>query len=365
MSKIGTFNMEPTTKIEKELGFAFVSDPRGSRFPLPEIPADYAEKFPGELYSQPVDITWEMARDWLRYRIIREDRTPSELKVEGFQANRLFILGAIKGNSNKKGWIDVVKDGEIRTTHQGLAFTPNGFVSDGQHRLAAIYLARMDKPVRIQVSVNVPWEGFTSMDSGVIRQAAHMLGESIPYPTMAAGSARYIFPVLQGNEHRFFHDKRPSKDDVINLVKTGPFYRGTWGRRVSTAAAQASIPNTALMATVIMALVAGADVFKMEAYLDGLKNKYPMKNYREFGKNGEAEDPRYQLRQYFHAGNQSKRSAAATEMYGIISVIRQSMTAWLNEEGIPTLRKTRLDQDLPPVWNADLVREYYSTHLPR
>jgi hypothetical protein len=355
MSEIGTFNPKAVSPIEKELGFAFISDPRGSRFALPEVPAEYADAFPGEPYSQPVDITPEKARDWLMYRVIREDRTPKELKTDGFRPNRNFVMGALKGNSNKKGWISTVEDGELKVTHQGLAFTPNGFLSDGQHRLAAIALANLDKPVRIQVSVNVPWEGFAYMDSGRIRQAGQMLG-TIPNGTACAASARYIFPVFDGVERREYMIKARTKQEVIDLVMATPFYRARWSREVYTAASGSNVPHTILLAHIIMALAAGADVFKVQRFLDGLKSgkRIDPSDFKGFGQNGK--DPRWILRGQF----MSKKTFSPAEIYGNVGLIRRALQIWLDEEEAGSFLRTPTSRALPPVWREEKVREYFA-----
>ena len=61
--------------IERMLGFEFVSDPRKARFPIPETPAEYKAKHPERSYPHPsMRISPEMARDVLKYRVIRIER---------------------------------------------------------------------------------------------------------------------------------------------------------------------------------------------------------------------------------------------------------------------------------------------------
>lgn len=361
MTDVATFNNKPKTPIEKELGFAFISDPRGSRYPLPAIPEEFAAQHPGEPYSVPVDVTWEMAIDWLKYRVIREDRTPEELKTEGFRPNRSFIMGAIKGSPARKGWISIVRDEEVRLTHQGLAFTPTGFLSDGQHRLAAIALAQHHKPTRLMISVNVGWEGFTVMDSPRPRLASQLLGQEISEPLMVAASAKYVMPVLSESERWEYYEKLATKDQVIQLINATPYYRGPWAGEVKAAARGSHIPNTPLMASVVMALVAGADPFQVQGFLDGLKASANVKDAVVFGKNGD--DPRWHLRRHFSGRSTGKRSHAAAETYGNVGLIRRAMNIWLDQEETGNFLRTPPSRPLPPVWNADAVREYYADRL--
>ncbi len=63
-----------------------------------------------------------------------------------------------------KTLVDVIKSGNWVLTHQGIAFSPDGELLDGQHRLSAI--ARAGVPVPLLVSRNVPADSFTAMDRG-------------------------------------------------------------------------------------------------------------------------------------------------------------------------------------------------------
>lgn len=60
-----------------------------------------------------------------------------------------------------------------RLTHQGLAFDPDGWLLDGQHRLNAI--VRSGKTVRMAVTRNLTREAFDGMDIGRSRRTADLI----------------------------------------------------------------------------------------------------------------------------------------------------------------------------------------------
>lgn len=77
-------------------------------------------------------------------------------------------------DANRKvrhGWVsyleNVIKTGEWRATHQGIAFSESGSLLDGQHRLMAIVKA--DIPVMMLVTYGLPDQSFSAIDSGIKR----------------------------------------------------------------------------------------------------------------------------------------------------------------------------------------------------
>jgi hypothetical protein len=353
--------MEPgSTRIEKMLNLTFHSDPRKSRFPLPKIPASYLTKHPGKPYVTPFEVTPEIARDWLKWRIIRRDVTPKELLHDEFVSNRRFLPNALTGSTHKKGWVDTFKDGDIRMTHQGIAFTWDGFVLDGQHRLAACALS--DVPYEPLLAQLVPWDAFTAMDGGRARSADQFI--DLPHPTLCAAAARYILPTLSETDHREYYDRKATKEDVLNLVYGWGLFAGPWMAEIQRASAGAKIPNTALAAVVMMALAAGGDKASepVQEFLTGLNKGFSHRNFITIGKNGE--DPRYLVRAHFiESINRGKRTFSANETYGNVGMLRRAMTIWMNREEVSTLKPTPSHRPLPPVWNAEKVRTFHADHV--
>jgi len=68
----------------------------------------------------------------------------------------------------------IIRDGEWAVTHQGAAIDNTGTLQDGQHRFAAI--AQTGEPQHILVSVGMPPENFTRLDTPLVRTARDALG---------------------------------------------------------------------------------------------------------------------------------------------------------------------------------------------
>lgn len=71
----------------------------------------------------------------------------------------------------RQAWVsyleNVIKSGEWKATHQGIAFSEAGSLLDGQHRLMAIVQAGI--PVNLLVTYGLPDESFSVIDSGIKR----------------------------------------------------------------------------------------------------------------------------------------------------------------------------------------------------
>lgn len=356
---------EPS-RIEKLLGIEFVSNPTKSKFALPKVPAKHPQGVP---YTTSFHLTPEIARDWMIHRIIRKDVTPAHLIHDEFAPNRRFIINALTGSKGRDGWVDTLKKGQWNPgIHQGIAFTPDGFLSDGQHRTAAVLMSGVT--IQVQVSLNTSWSAFTLMDSGRHRTAGQLLGD-MPYADLCVGAARYILPVLAETEHREFNDKAADKQTLVDLVQGWSYFHGPWPREVTAATSTfrsgGRIPITPLLATTVMALAAGADAFEVQGFLNGLKKDFRPNDYETIGKNGS--DPRWILRTAFvDNGRRSNDSHfRKNDQYGNAGLIRRCMSIWLNRnerpEEVIKLDPTPSHRDLPAVWYADQVRAFHADHV--
>lgn len=355
--------------IENLLGFKFESAPKTARFPLPETPKAYLKEKPNRPFPHPsMVITPEMAKDMLMYRVIRIDRIPSQRRHNEMTRNRRFLMGTLTGN-RRKGLIDVVRDGEFNNeTSTPIVFTKDGYLLDGQHRLAACFLAK--KPIEQPVTTNGQWGTFSVLDIGRARSAGQLLGEDIPYPDKAAATAKLILPVLQGTERRDW-SVDGSNQDIYDLVHGWPFFQETWEGSGSwmkhvLQAARSRIPMTALAASVMMALAAGANPDHVQEFLNGLTPGY-RDGFPTIGKAGE--DPRHLLRRQYLIKSTTK--VTGHERREQVSSVRRAMEVWLEwkayqagDDTAKVIELTRFrppteSQDLPPVWRADIVREFH------
>lgn len=354
--------------IEKLLGFDFVSDPRKSRFPVPEVPVDHPEDRP---YPYPAQVfTPQMAKDILKYRVIRADVMPKKLRHDSMTANRRFLIHSLKGSRHNKGLIRVLLDGEwnprIATP---VVFTRDGFLLDGQHRFAACALSGV--AIEVPVTVNGQWDTFSVTDTGRGRNAGQLLGE-VPYPDYCAAAAKLILPVISGTERKMWQNGDATNAEIYDLVHGWPFFHeswdngGSWMREV-VAASASRIPLSALAASTMMALAAGADAFHVQSFLDGLKPSY-RDGFPKIGEKGE--DPRYLLRRAYLT-KPTGRSITEKERRQQVGYVRRAMQIWLDyrrwdERGegpgiteLSQLRSVAEGADLPEVWNADEVRKFH------
>jgi len=173
--------MEKLSTIEKMLGGEFTSDPRLSRFPLPEIPAGHPDGVP-YVHSGFV-VTSEMARDYLLNRVIRRDIMPKDLLTDEVLPNRKILIqyaktGAKKLREDPMWW--------NRGTPQTASFTREGFLLDAQHRMA--WCALSGNPIILPVALGTLWSAYHDIDQNRRRAAHQML--DIPYASQAAAVAR-------------------------------------------------------------------------------------------------------------------------------------------------------------------------------
>lgn len=101
-----------------------------------------------------VNVTPQMAADWLKFNTANRPL-------------RRTVVNGLKG---------ALQRGEYIPSHQGIAFSEEGVLLDGQHRLTAISELR-DGAFPMLVTWGVSTEAFKVMDIGVKRTAADALGE--------------------------------------------------------------------------------------------------------------------------------------------------------------------------------------------
>lgn len=349
--------------IERLLGFEFVSDPRKARFPLPKIPAKHPKDMPYPYPAQ--EITPEMARDILRCRVVRLEAMPKTLKHDEMTGNRSFLMAALKGSRSKKGLIQTIEDDEWNPRIASpIVFTKEGFLLDGQHRMAACFKAK--KSIWVPVTVNGQWDTFAVTDIGRGRNAGQLLGD-VPYPQYSAAAARLILPVVFESEKTDWQISDATNQEIYDLVhgwpyfhESGPRGQGGWMKEVVGASAS-RIPLTALAASTMMALAAGANPFHVQSFLDGLKPGYS-EGFPDIGEKGK--DPRFLLRRkYLRASGGNK--VTDMERRQQVGHVRRAMQIWLDHEGgfgvteMKTLPAVPENRELPDVWRADRVREFH------
>lgn len=113
--------------------------------------------------------------------------------------------------------------GQWRVTHQAIAIDPDGVLIDGQHRLAAVVMAR--KVVRMAVAFDVPRESFDVLDTGFARTASsilHIAGVPDANALSAAARAVLTYQEIDGTRRVPSADVRGqfTARDVLNYVES-------------------------------------------------------------------------------------------------------------------------------------------------
>lgn len=354
--------------IEKMLGIEFESDPRESRFPLMEAPEGHPQNRPFPFPAQRVSP--EVAKDWLTYRVIRKEFTPKELLHADFCANRRFILSALRGSESRKGLVAKIRDGEWNPgISQGIAFTPDGFLLDGQHRLAACVLA--GKEIEVPICVNTPWDTFAETDDGRARTAGQLI--DLRYADYCSAIAKYLMPGIYGTARDDFQYKGAPRQEVIDLAMGWPLFHGEWMGQIMVAHQSSGVPAAPLGAVVIGALAcltpeemnteAGDEgspsVWRVQAFLDGLKKSYSPTDYTG------ADDPRWQIRNLFNSGSRGDSGGRLRQQdqRGNAGVLRRAMELWMNGEGISQMGRTPAHRALPSFWREEKLAEYHHKHV--
>lgn len=354
--------MEKLSTIEKMLGGEFTSDPRLSRFPLPEIPAGSPEGVP-YVHSGFV-ITPEMARDYLLNRVIRRDRMPRDLLTDDILPNRKILIAYAKMGARKlredPAWWN-------RGTPQTASFTREGFLLDAQHRMA--WCALSGNPILLPVALGTPWSAYHDIDQNRRRAAHQML--DIPYASQAAAVARHLIPTLRGTSAReWVVSGAATNEMVIEICLGWPYFTedSPWMSEINAAASEAKIPGAPLGAAVVGALAGGANADDVQQFLNGLRPLTYNVPFITIGTDGD--DPRRLLARYFgkmrSRRDAGKRYTEAQERSNA-AAIRYMLHVWLmRHEDRPIKVKQVIswppNRDLPPLWNEPAITRFHSDH---
>lgn len=344
--------MEPSrSAAEKILDMHFLSDPRRSKFELPTPPPE----FDGRPFTfARFKVTREMARDWALHRLIVPSVTPRELRHDEFRPNR-----RIQGHRIRH-WSRVhsgkTRDGEVWNpdTPPGLVFSLDGFILDGQHKLAGAILAGVE--FEVLVSVGNPWSVLKYMDTPLRRNAGQMT--DVPHPQDAAKIARYLLPVIYGDETSA-HTMRGMMDEIVQITQTWPWFRNpAWIGDMKKRQVRRFVPTVPLGAVVFGALAAGASAFEVKNFIDGIDPF--LKTRTEW--DGPGTDPRKLLSDRYltrrHKDDEDLRSDAG--------IFRKALTIYLERySGDKNLSAEKFikigkHNDLPPFWNSEAIREFHA-----
>lgn len=200
-------------------------------------------------------------------------------------------------NSLVRRYADEMRAGRWNTNGQGIIFTPEGDLLDGQHRLHALVEAGVT--VDMFVVRGVPSERFETMDSGRARTVGDVLGaQNYANSNQLAAIARLSWNYIAGASIGY----GPSKSALVGFVHRYPYIVDVTSMIASS---RAPIPNSPLGAILFLAN-AGHRRLESQAqdFLEGLKT----------GENLTKCDPRLTLREWFYAQKVRERGNVGTEI---------------------------------------------------
>jgi len=121
-----------------------------------------------------VDVTPELARQWLTYNRINRPARPAVLRQ----------------------YVRQIESGLWKRTHQGVAFTREGVLLDGQHRLFAII--QTGKTMTMLVFINEPVENYEFIDCGCNRSNLDIIRMSTRDNTLVLMHTQTLKAMLAG-----------------------------------------------------------------------------------------------------------------------------------------------------------------------
>lgn len=275
----------------------------------------------GRVYPLPsrpevVEITPDMASDWLESRQFEGNRKPSRTKVDQLAA--------------------AMRAGRFLETHQGIAFDTEGRQIDGRHRLLAVVAANV--PVRMWVFPDQTRDTFDVIDTGYARAASQFLPSVAP--ALASGAVRYISAAVDETFPGVY--RKMSLHEVLETHRQWPEVEN-WALTTYGARSVAAIPPSPLLAIVAMGERGGVHTHLIQDFLDGLKS----------GAIGDAHDPRLILRNRF-----IKDSKALNRVHGYALLVK-GFNAFVKGERPSRLIYTEGDHIPLPyglTWNGERLR---------
>lgn len=160
--------------------------PTESKFPLPTVPTL-------------MEVTADMASDWLSYRNHPLNRPLSKSVAGRYQAD-------MEGGRWREG------------TPEGYIFDTAGYILSAQHRLKA--QANSGKTLLMWVFPDIPRDTFAVLDSGYKRSPSHLVGGTQPMATAAA--LRYLATLSDQDRWGLPRFSRVSTPEIVQLLPKWP-----------------------------------------------------------------------------------------------------------------------------------------------
>lgn len=182
-------------------------------------------------------------------------------------------------------FIKIIKNGDFKTTNQGIAFDADGRLLDGQHRLLAI--AESETPVDMVVARGVEKEALWAIDSGMRRSTSQYIGMmgSATYMRQnhVIAAVRMIYLISTNNSN---HNISMNSKDIYDWELKHPNITKTMADLRSM---HNSISSGAVLSAYIVSLANGISVEQIFDFADVIshnntigKNQYNCKAALDF-----------------------------------------------------------------------------------
>ena len=231
----------------------------------------------------------------------------------------------------------VMRRGEWRVTHQGIAFDTNGALVDGQHRLAAVVEA--DVSVEMTVFTEVPQGAFDVLDTGKRRNAADVLAiEGEKSAVMLAAMVRTVWLYEQRPELSWSGgDAGVTNHQIVQTLEEHPKLRDFIGVGEQIASATGMIKSAAGAASYLVTQVGNRD---LTAWFDGIIE----------GTGLAKGDPRLMFRRvmFAHTRKQAGQVMRRRETREHVTLYLKAFNAWTTGNALTQLRYTPRES-VPPI----------------
>jgi hypothetical protein len=238
-------------------------------------------------------------------------------------------------------WRLLMRNGHWRYTHQGVAFDLTGALQDGQHRLEAA--AREGFTLDINVSVGMPVENFTAVDTGAPRSGSDTLAvEGRSNASILAAATKLIFVYDRyGVEMRTGIRARMPNDSLAEAASK-------YGKRLDDAVAWAKTIRSKKGAPKMSSNALAAGIFLISRRLNKTDPRVEefLRGFRD-GSELASGDARNALRTFmFNMTNTRTRRVSVEDQLGIFI---KAWNLWVNGRGTNNLAFRR-DEIMPRVF---------------
>jgi hypothetical protein len=265
-------------------------EPSGSAFRLPPQP-------------MVMDVTPDMASDWLSYRNHPKNRPLSKSVAGKYQAD--------------------MESGRWALTPEGLIFDTDGYIISGQHRLKAV--ANSGKTIEFWVFPGESRDIFDVVDQGYKRTAAHVL--RVPHAVSIANASRHLAALADGDRWGMPRYPKISTPEILETYRAWPEV-AWYATEAATVYGTTHIPIGAHLA--VLAQAARTEhIGRIQSWLDALHT----------GADLPPGDARLLLRNRFQAGVQVIGGANRRDL--AYALIVKAWNAYAAGEGLNLLRWTK------------------------